>query len=125
MAGSALGICKWCTCAILVLSECVLSFITLLVGLPESLLEIEDLACLKSVEVLLLGQLLVECLNSLLESVSIAVQLQLLLQLLALLGLSSDLCLLLVKGDVEVADLLLLLDEKLLELLEVRGASGG
>ena len=66
-----------------------LGLLSLSIDLPESLLELEDLTCLKSVESSLLSQLLVQGGDSLLELTSTGALSQLIFKLSVLVG---DLC---------------------------------
>jgi len=81
--------------AVLMIGEGVLGIVALLVGGPEGLLEVKDLAGLQAVELLLLGELLVESLDGLSQLVLVGAQLELVLELTVLLLLQGDLVLVL------------------------------
>ena len=98
--------------AVLVVGEGVLGIIALLVGGPEGLLEVKDLAGLQAVELLLLGELLVESLDGLSQLVLVGAQLELVLELTVLLLLKGDLVLMFGAQFLELADVLLLLDQE-------------
>jgi len=78
------------------------------------LLELQDLAGLKSVQLLLLAQLLVKGGDGLLELIFVGTDLELVSELVVLLGLGSYLCLLLIEELLDVTDLFLFADEHLL-----------
>jgi hypothetical protein len=89
--------------------------LSLSIDLPESLLELEDLTCLKPVESSLLSQLLVQGGYSLLELTSTGALSQLIFELSILVGDLSLLGVLLVNVLLEASDFFLLSHEKLLE----------
>lgn len=78
------------------------------------MLELQDLAGLKSVQLLLLAQLLVKGGDGLLELIFVGTDLELVSELVVLLGLGSYLGLLLIEELLDVTDLFLFADEHLL-----------
>jgi hypothetical protein len=95
------------------------SLLSLLVGLPEGLLELEDLTCLQPVEGRLLSQLLIQGGHGLLKLTAVGALSQLLLKLSVLQNNLNLLGFLLVNVLLKATNLFLFSHKKLLELLNL------